>query len=225
MRRVRSRLTSWPTSWAGSAGSSGMGVGASRTFGSRAPRAGAPGCAWTPPPTAARVSPLPQPELVTDLACAQVPDGMLDGLDEARWPPARNCMLRSTTTVADTSCSPARDRQARRATQVVEGAYEAVQRVGGRVWRVPVTAFWQAHRDAARVYSGLVAEWARARGGHDRVGLVRWRRSFRGGARRSGRRSRARVTVDTSRGPRGRPGRRWRTWVRSRWSPNRCAVR
>jgi tRNA/tmRNA/rRNA uracil-C5-methylase (TrmA/RlmC/RlmD family) len=45
-------------------------------------------------------------------------------------------------------------------TLVVEGRYEAVQRVGERIWRVPVTAFWQAHRDAARVYSGLVADWA-----------------------------------------------------------------
>jgi len=48
----------------------------------------------------------------------------------------------------------------RTATRVVEGGYEATQRVGERVWRVPVTAFWQAHRDAARVYSELVGEWA-----------------------------------------------------------------
>ena len=48
----------------------------------------------------------------------------------------------------------------RTATRVVEGGYEATQRVNERVWRVPVTAFWQAHRDAARVYSELVGEWA-----------------------------------------------------------------
>jgi tRNA/tmRNA/rRNA uracil-C5-methylase (TrmA/RlmC/RlmD family) len=48
----------------------------------------------------------------------------------------------------------------RTATTVVEGGYEAVQRVGERGWRVPVTAFWQAHRDAAATYSGLVADWA-----------------------------------------------------------------
>ena len=45
-------------------------------------------------------------------------------------------------------------------TKVVEGSYEAVQRVGARSWRVPVTAFWQAHRDAVGVYSSLVADWA-----------------------------------------------------------------
>ena len=47
-----------------------------------------------------------------------------------------------------------------RKTEVVEGGYEAVQRVGERSWRVPVTAFWQAHRDAPGLYSALVAEWA-----------------------------------------------------------------
>ena len=57
----------------------------------------------------------------------------------------------------------------RTATRVVEGSYEATQRVNGRVWRVPVTAFWQAHRDAARVYSQLVAEWAQLRDG-----MVAW---------------------------------------------------
>ena len=41
----------------------------------------------------------------------------------------------------------------RTATQVVQGSYEAAQRVGARSWQVPVTAFWQAHRDAAGVYS------------------------------------------------------------------------
>ena len=48
---------------------------------------------------------------------------------------------------------------------MVEGDYEAVQRVGGRSWRVPVTAFWQAHRDAPALYSSLVAEWARLKRG------------------------------------------------------------
>jgi tRNA/tmRNA/rRNA uracil-C5-methylase (TrmA/RlmC/RlmD family) len=37
------------------------------------------------------------------------------------------------------------------------------------VWRVPVTAFWQAHRDAARVYSELVGQWAQLADG-----MVAW---------------------------------------------------
>src|ERR1700694_4940662 len=44
--------------------------------------------------------------------------------------------------------------------EVGEGDLHAEQRVGERSWQVPVTAFWQAHRDAARVYSELVAGWA-----------------------------------------------------------------
>ena len=44
--------------------------------------------------------------------------------------------------------------------RVVEGSRESVQRVGDRVWHVPVTGFWQSHRDAARVYSDLVSSWA-----------------------------------------------------------------
>src|SRR6202022_4719061 len=31
---------------------------------------------------------------------------------------------------------------------------------GGHKWQGPVTAFWQAHRDAARTYSALVGDWA-----------------------------------------------------------------
>ncbi len=57
----------------------------------------------------------------------------------------------------------------RTTTRVVEGGYEATQRVGERVWRVPVTAFWQAHRDAARVYSELVGQWAQLADG-----MVAW---------------------------------------------------
>ncbi|OBI94727.1 23S rRNA methyltransferase [Mycobacterium alsense] len=98
-------------------------------------------------------------ELVTDLRCAQLPPGMLDGLEDADWPPGAQLHL-----VIDDDgerhivCTRRRGRRA--ATEVVEGAYDAAQRVGARSWRVPVTAFWQAHRDAAGVYSGLVSEWA-----------------------------------------------------------------
>ena len=85
-------------------------------------------------------------------------------------------------------------------TQVVDGNYEAVQRVGDRIWRVPVTAFWQAHRDAPRIYSDLVADWAQLD-----AGMTAW--DLYGGAgvfaavlaQAVGERGRV-VTVDTSRG-------------------------
>jgi tRNA/tmRNA/rRNA uracil-C5-methylase (TrmA/RlmC/RlmD family) len=44
--------------------------------------------------------------------------------------------------------------------EVVEGSRESVQRVGDRVWRIPVNGFWQSHRDAAQTYSDLVRQWA-----------------------------------------------------------------
>lgn len=97
-------------------------------------------------------------DLVTDLRCAQLPAGMLDGIAEGEWPPAAQLHVAvdddGTRHVVRTL------RQGRQtATKVMEGRYEAVQRVAGRSWQVPVTAFWQAHRDAAAVYSELVADW------------------------------------------------------------------
>jgi tRNA/tmRNA/rRNA uracil-C5-methylase (TrmA/RlmC/RlmD family) len=98
-------------------------------------------------------------DLVTDLRCAQLPPGMLDGIDDIEWPPAAQLHVAvdddGTRHVVRTL------RQGRHtATKVIQGRYEAVQRVGGRTWQVPVTAFWQAHRDAAGVYSELIADWA-----------------------------------------------------------------
>jgi tRNA/tmRNA/rRNA uracil-C5-methylase (TrmA/RlmC/RlmD family) len=102
-------------------------------------------------------------ELVTDLRCAQLPAGTLDGLTGA-------CAEADLTPTAQLHVAVDDDgerhvvrtlRQGKRtAPRVVQGSYETVQRVGTRSWRVPVTAFWQAHRDAARVYSDLVADWA-----------------------------------------------------------------
>ncbi len=96
---------------------------------------------------------------MTDLRCAQLPDGMLDGLDKADWP--RQAQLHVAVDDDGQRHVVRTVREGRRnETTVVEGAYQAVQRVGRRSWRVPVTAFWQAHRDAARVYSSLVVDWA-----------------------------------------------------------------
>ncbi len=98
-------------------------------------------------------------ELVTDLRCGQLPDGMLDGLAESDWPPG--AQLHVAVDDDDRRHVVRTVRQGKRtATKVVEGAYQGVQRVGGRTWRVPATAFWQAHRDAPGVYSSLVADWA-----------------------------------------------------------------
>jgi tRNA/tmRNA/rRNA uracil-C5-methylase (TrmA/RlmC/RlmD family) len=96
---------------------------------------------------------------VTDLRCAQLSTGMLDELDTADWPLAAQLHVAVDDDGVRHVVRTLRHGR-RTTTKVVQGSYEAVQRVGPRSWQVPVTAFWQAHRDAARVYSSLVAEWA-----------------------------------------------------------------
>jgi tRNA/tmRNA/rRNA uracil-C5-methylase (TrmA/RlmC/RlmD family) len=104
-------------------------------------------------------------ELVTELNCAQLRSGMLDGLDEWRWPPGAQLHV-AIDDDGNRHVVQSGPRTGRKtSTLVAEGRYEAVQRIGSRVWRVPVTAFWQAHRDAAATYSELVAGWAQLRRG------------------------------------------------------------
>ncbi len=98
-------------------------------------------------------------ELVTDLRCAQLQPGMLDGLATTDWPPTAQLHV-AVDDDGERHVVRTVRQGGRTATTVVEGGYEAVQRVGARTWRVPVTAFWQAHRGAVGVYSGLVADWA-----------------------------------------------------------------
>ncbi|MDT5019207.1 MAG: hypothetical protein QOD39_5367 [Mycobacterium sp.] len=104
-------------------------------------------------------------ELVTDLNCAQVPPGMLEGLQDRSWPPGAQLHVAVDDEGNRHVVQSGPRTGNKNSTQVVEGEYEAVQRVGERVWRVPVTAFWQSHRDAARVYSELIAGWAQLSAG------------------------------------------------------------
>lgn len=147
-------------------------------------------------------------ELITDLDCAQLPEGMLDGLADRNWPPGAQLHValdddgaRHVVQSGPRTAHKASHKGARKAsTQVIEGDYEAVQRIGDRTWRVPVTAFWQSHRDAARIYSELVAGWAQLQ-----AGMTAW--DLYGGAgvfaavlaREVGETGKV-VTVDTSRG-------------------------
>jgi tRNA/tmRNA/rRNA uracil-C5-methylase (TrmA/RlmC/RlmD family) len=98
-------------------------------------------------------------ELIADLNCGQLPAGMTDGLAYTGWPPG--AQLHVVIDDDDQRHVVRTARQGRRtSTEVVEGRYAGVQRAGGHSWQVPVTAFWQAHRDAARTYSALVGDWA-----------------------------------------------------------------
>ncbi|MGV0871058.1 class I SAM-dependent RNA methyltransferase [Mycolicibacterium sp. XJ879] len=104
-------------------------------------------------------------EVVTELGCAQLPAGMLDGLDEHSWPVGAqvHVALDDDGVRHVVQSGPRTGRRA--ATQVIEGNYEALQRVGRWTWKVPVTGFWQAHRDAAQTYSQLVAGYAQLQRG------------------------------------------------------------
>jgi tRNA/tmRNA/rRNA uracil-C5-methylase (TrmA/RlmC/RlmD family) len=98
-------------------------------------------------------------ELVTDLNCGQLPAGMTDGLACTEWPAGAHLHVviddNGKRHVVRTA------RQGRRtAAEVIEGDFHGVQRAGRHSWQVPVTAFWQAHCDAARTYSELVGDWA-----------------------------------------------------------------
>jgi tRNA/tmRNA/rRNA uracil-C5-methylase (TrmA/RlmC/RlmD family) len=146
-------------------------------------------------------------ELVTDLNCAQLPAGLVDGLAGLRWPTGSQLHValdsdgvrHVVASRASGEQSKAKDGR-KHTTRVIEGDYEATQRIGDRVWRVPVTAFWQAHRDASALYSELVAGWAQLQ-----PGMTAW--DLYGGAgvfaaalaERVGERGHV-VTVDTSRG-------------------------
>ena len=95
-------------------------------------------------------------ELVTDLRCAQLPPGMLDGLEGPRWRPGDRLLV----VIDDDGRRHVRSVGAdRRDVTMVEGDPTTVQRVGEQVWRLPVTAFWQSHRDGAAVYTALVRQW------------------------------------------------------------------
>lgn len=98
-------------------------------------------------------------ELAADLNCGQLPAGMIDGLAHTEWPPGAQVHV-----VVDDDgrrhVARTMRRGRRNSTDMIEGSQHGVQRAGRRSWQVPVTGFWQAHRDAARTYSELVSDWA-----------------------------------------------------------------
>lgn len=140
-------------------------------------------------------------ELVTDLSCAQVPPGMLDDLP--LQPPGSHLhvVLDDTGHRHVVRSGPRGGKKNKPGmTEVVSGEYEAVQRVGDREWRVPVTAFWQSHRDAATTYSALVADWAELSEGQTAWDLYGGAGVFAAALAGSVGESGKVLTVDTSRG-------------------------
>lgn len=110
--------------------------------------------------------------------CVQPAAGMLDGLGDSRFTPHSELAVvldadgaRHVTELAPVEKPRRGSADSRRRAQqnrvrrsrprdrvVVEGGANAVQRVGGRSWDIPVTGFWQAHREAPRAYSETVVD-------------------------------------------------------------------
>ena len=135
-------------------------------------------------------------ELVHRLDCAQLPTGMLDGVAEVQWPADAQLHVvldddgKRHTVVAGRG----------RKTIVTEGDYETVQRVAGRTWRVPATAFWQAHRDAPALYSELVTRCAQLQPGMSAWDLYGGAGVFAAALAEAVGSGGSVLTVDTSRG-------------------------
>lgn len=94
-------------------------------------------------------------ELVNDLRCGQLPVGMVTDLDGPRWRAGDRLHV---VIDDDGRRHVVTTTRGERDPTVVEGDRKTVQRVGDRVWRLPVTAFWQSHREAAGIYSALVRQ-------------------------------------------------------------------
>lgn len=120
--------------------------------------------------------------LVTDSVCVQPLPGLVDDLGDRRFTPGAELVA-----VADRSggrhlaeLAPVhapvqrgrkgtdrrrdaqrrrRSRDAPRSLRVLDGTELAQHQVGERVWSIPVTGFWQAHRDAPEVYAQTVADF------------------------------------------------------------------
>ena len=120
-------------------------------------------------------------DLAAGLDCPQPVPGALDGLAERRFPAGAELLVvvddEGTRHVQltdpkspQTGRGSARGRgSVRRGRRRLEGPGLATQRVGDRTWWLPARAFWQPHREAARRYAALVAEWA-----GDLPGAVAW---------------------------------------------------
>ncbi|MFW0784828.1 TRAM domain-containing protein [Gordonia sp. CPCC 206044] len=134
--------------------------------------------------------------IVVGHECAAPVPGMLDGLDAGSFTPGADLAVvadmdghRHITELAPPAVSRprhGRDRRGRaqsarrhrdapRPERVVEGGETAAHRVGERVWDIPVTGFWQAHRAAPEVYANTVVDLLTRADppGADR-GLVAW---------------------------------------------------
>ncbi|MDF0531307.1 TRAM domain-containing protein [Tsukamurella sp. 8F] len=98
-------------------------------------------------------------DLVAEPHCRQLVSGLVDGLTDLEHGAPELVVARDDDGVRHAVLgSPAR-RGSWAAQLLVDGSGITRQRVGTRQFDVPVTAFWQAHRDAVAAYTALAARW------------------------------------------------------------------
>lgn len=104
-------------------------------------------------------------DLVTDVACTQVADGLLDGIvgSGARTFTSGAEVIVVTDAdgqrhVVETRKAP-RGSRVERVNTVIEGSGTVTERADGTDFTFPATAFWQAHAAAPDKYTGLIRSW------------------------------------------------------------------
>ncbi|MGV9713383.1 class I SAM-dependent RNA methyltransferase [Gordonia sp. NPDC003424] len=116
--------------------------------------------------------------IVAGYPCAATESGMLDELDDLGATPGADLVVvadmdgrRHVTELAPPrrvggghrgrrarTQAARRRRDAPRAERILAGDGVAAHRVGERIWRIPVTGFWQAHRAAPHTYAQAIVD-------------------------------------------------------------------
>lgn len=104
-------------------------------------------------------------EIITGYPSSQIPEELCADIlcpDGRRFQPGSELIIAGDSEgqrhIVESKKS-GRGKRVERVEDVIEGSDIAVQRVLGRTFHVPATAFWQAHRNAAGCYSGLIRTW------------------------------------------------------------------
>ena len=126
-------------------------------------------------------------DIITGHACAQPESVLTEGLGQRTFTPGAELIatvgvdgVRHLAQLAPVAASAARDprrrtqKQRRRREQprgltALDGDPTVTHRVAGRLWTIPVTGFWQAHRAAPHTYAQTVVDLL-AEAGTDTIG-------------------------------------------------------
>lgn len=103
-------------------------------------------------------------EIMHDSTCTQPLAGLMDGIVATRFTPGSEVIVVCDTDGERHIIETMPDSQTRRAetlARVVEGSGTVTERAGGKKFRFPATAFWQAHKNAPDTYASIIADWGK----------------------------------------------------------------